>query len=57
MTDTESNALFQVHPTFFIEKFWYDWVLIKLSDDDDVDAVPAKLEMFLDLLRENTLHM
>ena len=42
------GVIFRAHPDYMI-KPWYDWAMIKWSDDDDDDDfVPARLRLFLD---------
>ena len=43
----EEGVIFCAHPDFVVGHPWYDWALIKWTDEDDL--VPAKLKLFLDL--------
>ena len=42
----EDGVIFRAHPDFMVKRPWYDWAMIKWSDDDDL--VPARLRLFLD---------
>ena len=43
----QEGVIFRAHPDYVIGHPWYDWALIKWSDDENL--VPAQLKLFLDL--------
>ena len=42
----EDGVIFRAHPDYMIGSPWYDWAMIKWTDDEDL--VPARLRLFLD---------